>query len=231
MTHDPSVWELIVGTKQLIADKEALEEMVKYYQSTVAALEADNREYARRLDRATASNGVTTISPSLDRSERAGQRSVKETDWMCNWLHCAEDKTVLTPVEEAWREGKAQHALSLLTPIIRRQDIAESERVDAYLLQSSILRATGDLSRALSQAEKALSVATRADLHRHMGKANFYRGSCYANMDELANAFWCYTLAAHTAGYEELIQTNRDIVERTLKSIPKGDRRRQLTID
>ena len=224
MTSKSVISELIRETRKLIAEKKALEEKLKYYQSTVASLEADNQEYARRLDHANAHNATTT--PSYSRSSTR----VKNTDWMCNWLYHADDKTVLTPVEEAWKGGKPQRALSLLTPITRNTNLTESERCDAFLLLSSILRSAGDYKRALTQAEEAVHIAARAELHNHLGKANFHRGACYANMDELANAWWCYTLATHTEGHEELIQTNRDIVERMMQSIPKGDRRMQLSI-
>ena len=224
------VSELIQGTKKLVAEKEALEEKLKYYESALTSLEADNREYARRVDYANAHDTTTSSSSSQSSMQWRSFRSVKDTDWMCNWLYCTDDKTVLTPVEEAWREGKPQRALALLTPIMKDTSLTESERADCFLLLSSILRSTGDYKRALLQAEEAVCIAVGAKLHHHVGKANFHRGVCYANMDKLVNAWWCYTLAAHTEGHEELIQTNRDIVERMMQSIPKGDQRLQLSI-
>lgn len=230
MASKSVVAEIIQRTKQLVDENKSLVEKLKYYQSAVAALEADNREYARRLDTANAAISLSISSFRLSSIQYGPPRCVRDTDWLSNWLYCADDQTVLTSVEEAWREGKSQRALSLLTPIMNRSDLTETERADSYLLLCSILRSTGDCGRALSQAEEAVRIAVKADLHSQLGKANFHRGICYANMHELANAWWCYTLAAHTDGHEELIQTNRDIVERMMKGIPPGDRRLQLTI-
>ena len=215
------VLELIEGTKQLIADKTALEERLKYCQSALTALEADNREYCRRLEVADATNAAERSSRSL---------SAKDTDWISNWLYCSEDASILAPVEQAWKQGNPQRALSLLTPISNGTDLTDSQRADTHLLRSSILRSSGDSKRALEQAELALAIATKADLHDQVGKTNFHRGLCYANMHEMTNAWWCYTLAMHTDGHEELIQTNRDIAKRMMRSVDEDGIQLRLSI-
>ena len=213
------VLELIEGTQQLIADKTDLEERLKYCQSALIALEADNREYARRLKVADDTNAAVCSSQSLVAMQKGPSRYVKDTDWISNWLYCSEDASILTPVEQAWKQGNPQRALSLLTPISNGADLTDSQRVDTHLLRSSILRSSGDSQRGLKQAELALAIATNADLHDQIGKTNFHRGLCYANMHEMTNAWWCYTLAMHTDGHEELIQTNRDIAKRMMRSV------------
>jgi len=56
-------------------------------------------------------------------------------------------------------------------------------------------------------------MARRHQLWGLAGKAQFFRGLCVLDHGSVADAGWCFTLAAHTEGYAKLVQRYSEIAE------------------
>lgn len=207
----------------LITDREQLRIALTYAESAISELETQNRELDVLLSKTQA---ALTIA-----SELPGSKIASQTSWIGGtWLSCPTATPFLTPVESAWQQGQAQKALASLTLILSQQDITHSQRIDAELLFSAILRSSGDIRQALVHAEKSLSLAEKTQRYDLVGKAQFHRGLCHLYDNRYANARWCFVLASHTPGHEELVAINLKMTEQRLLELPPDDSRRSLSM-
>lgn len=218
----------------LAADRNYLQEKLKYTISTIAQLEAQNQELSRLLAETQAKvNSIIELVPTTNLELIASlppiPNLVPGTSWIRGtWLSSPPNESFLIPIESAWQEGHSQHALNLLSLAVKSKDITSSQWVEATLIFSAIIRSAGDPRRALPYVEAGLSVATLAQLHDLVGKAHFHQGLCYLHLERYADARWCFVLAAHTAGHEELIDINTRIAEQKISELPPHHAGRKL---
>lgn len=92
------------------------------------------------------------------------------------------------------------------------------------------MRSNSQLLEALTHAEEALTMATKANLHGLVGKAQFHRGMCFLYQNCHANARWCFVLAGHTEGHSEIVEIHRHIAEENLEKLPVGHPGRDISL-
>lgn len=207
---------------RLVADRDQLQTALTYAHSTISELEAQNRELDLLLSKAQA----YVQGSSQDRSSEIPGK----TSWICGtWLSSPIATPFLTPVESAWQNGQVQEALKLLSLIMLQQNITNSQRVEAGLLFSAMMRSSGNIGEALVHAEGSLSIAKVAQLYDLVGKAQFHRGLCYFYMDRYADARWCFVRASHTPGHNQIVAVNREMAERKMSELTSDDPRRTLS--
>ena len=192
-------------------------------QSAILELETHNRELDILLSKTQAA-----LRSAL---QVRGPQIPLKTSWIGGtWLSCPTATPLLTPVESAWQQGQAQKALASLTQILHQQDVTHSQRINAELLFSAILRSSGDVRQALSHTETSLSLAKETQQYDLVGKAQFHRGLCYLYENRYADARWCFVLASHTPGHQELVAINLEMTEQRLLELPSDDPRRSLSL-
>jgi tetratricopeptide (TPR) repeat protein len=207
---------------RLASDRDQLQTALTYAHSTISELEAQNRELDLLLSKAQA---------HLQASPQGRSSKIPwQTSWICGtWLSSPKATPFLTPVESAWQHGQVQEALKLLSLILLQQDITNSQRVEAGLLFSAMMRSSGNAGQALVHAEKSLSIAKEAQLYDLVGKAQFHLGLCYFYEEKYADARWCFVRASHTPGHNEMVAVNREMAEQRMSELPSDDQRRTLS--
>ena len=210
---------------QVINDRDSLKIKMRYAESTIRELHAQNRELhcllrcAQDTVRSSDLGKPTQIHPrDLDLSHTP--------TWIGGtWLSVAKTMPLLAESEAAWQTGKSQQALALLTSILHEEGLKPSHRVTAGLLYSAILRSNGDLEGALHCAEENLNIAQETEQIPLAGKAQFHRGLCCLYLDRYVDARWCFVLASHTEGHAELIQEYLIMTQRKIGELAVGDPR------
>lgn len=204
------------AVERLITERDNLREEAKYAQSTILQLDAQNKRLDRLLTQAYASlqNPIEVVPATTSSPKSSWVRSV--------WLSSTANQTLLKPVETAWQKGETQQALITLNMILNLENLTYSKRVEATLLQAAIVSYSGHSDQALAQIEDALKMAEEKQLDDLVGKAHFIRGRCCLDMRRYADARWCFTLASHTKGYEDLIETNMQYAEQQMNKLPAG---------
>lgn len=210
--------------KLLILERDDLLEERKYAQSTILELEAQTIRSDRLLSQALAALETTIETvPAF--------KSPPKARWIRSiWLSSTANPTLLKPVETAWQRGDTQQALILLKLILKRENLTNGQRVEAILLQATIMTCSEQSNEALLLIEDALKIATAKQLDDLVGKAQFIRGRCYVDLKRYADAKWCFVLASHTKGYEALIETNMHFAKELIGELPAGDVGRKLTL-
>ena len=222
--------EIYLHLTQIISDRDRLQVELKYAESTIVELDAQNRELHRLLKsaqdalRSSDDKTPTQIHPrDLDLSHRA--------EWIGGvWLSCANTTPQLGEAEAAWKGGKPQQALAMLTSILREGGLKPGHRINVLLLSSAILRCNGDFVGALHLAEESLSLAVQIDQRQLGGKAQFHRGLCCLYLDRFADARWCFVLASYTEGHAAIIQEFLMMAERELSKLASGDPRADFSL-
>lgn len=199
----------------LIAERNQVQEELKYVRLACVELHSQNEQLQQLLCEAHDALPPTE-NPSHD-------QNLTSSTWVGGtWLTPSIKIPALVPVQDAWLGGKTQQALALLTEILVQKDLAPYERIEAGLLLSAIMRSSGDLARALTHTEICLRIAEKYELPESVGKSQFHRGLCYFYQDRYADARWCFVLASHTKGHQDLIAINMQMVEEKMKSLPSG---------
>lgn len=208
------------GVEILITERDNLREELKYAQSTILELEAQNMRLDHLLTKAQACLSTAEIFPAAE----------PPTPWIFSiWLSSTTNPTLLGPAEKAWQKGATQEALVLLHMLLNSENLTNSQHVEAKLLQATIMSFSGHSDRALPQVEDALEIAKEKQLNELVGKAQFIRGRCCVDLKRFADARWCFALASHTKGYESLIETNMQSAEVLLGQLPARDIGRSLS--
>ena len=198
-----------------MAERVQLQEELKYTRSACTELHSQN-EYLQRLLREAQEALPPREGPNHFQTSPG-------TTWVGGtWLSPSPSIPSLVPIQKAWLSGKTQSALALLTETIVLKDFVPNERIEAGLLLSTIMRSSGDLARALTHAEISLSIARKEELQDLEGKAQFHRGLCYFYQDRYADARWCFTLASHTRGHQDLVEINMRMAEEKIQQLPFG---------
>lgn len=212
------------AVEALVTERDNLREQAKYAQSTILQLEAQNMRLDRLLTQAQAC--LQTVIGVLPEA-----KSSPNTSWVRGiWLSSTANSTLLDPVEKAWQKGDTQQALILLHLILNRENLTNSQRVETILLQATIMCYSGHADQALDQVEDVLKIAEEKQLDDLVGKAQFIRGRCCIDLKRYADARWCFALASHTRGYEELVETNMQFAEQKLNELPMGHDGRRLDL-
>ena len=147
------------------------------------------------------------------------------------WLSSPEEYPGLLSVENTWRNGHLQQALSQMPTLIDRKDFGVRHQINARLLLSSIIQSSShNFQVALQWAEEALRMASEEQRLRDLaGKAQFHRGLCYYYLGEYANARWCLILASHLEDHEQWILDFQQKVEQYLEDLPERDAKRSVS--
>ena len=147
------------------------------------------------------------------------------------WLSSPDEYPGLWPVENMWRNGHLQRALSQMPTLIEREDFGVRHQVNARLLLSAMIQSSShDYPDALRWAEEALRMASQdQQLLDLAGKAQFHRGLCYYYLGEYGNAKWCLTLVSHLEDHEQWVLDFQLKVEQYLKDLPEGDANRSVS--
>ena len=205
----------------LVTERDNLREHVKYSESTIHELEAQNNRLERLLTQALACLQVPI--------ETVPAAASQKTSWIRSiWLASTANPTLLKPVETAWQRGETQQALIILQRILNRENLTSCQRVEATLLHATIVSHSGHSDQVLPQIEDALKIAKEKQLDELVGKAHFIRGRCCVDLKRYADARWCFALASHTKGYEDLIETNMQFAEQQINDLPAGHVGRKL---
>lgn len=214
--------EILATLAQMVSDRDRLQIELTYSKSTISELEAQNREYHRLLSAAQEAlllirpaKPAQTVSPD---AQRIGG----------TWVSSLTTAALLSPAEAAWKSGKTQQALALLTPFFG-QEHAHNIRIDAGLLRCAILRSSGDIAGALRHAEETLRLATNTCQHTLIGKAQFHRGLCCLYLNRYADAKWCFVLASHTEGHADLVEESLQMAIEKWEELAPGNPNRNLS--
>lgn len=208
----------------LILERDNLREEAKYAQSTILHLDTLNRRLDHLLAQAQA-----CIQTSLEILP-ATTSSLNGTWIHSVWRSSTENPALLKPVETAWQKGETQQALILLHLVLNREHLTNGQRVEATLLEATIMSYSGHSEQALPRVEAALKLAEEKQLNDLVGKAHFIRGRCFVDLKRYADARWCFALASYTKGYEDLVETNMQFVEQLISKLPAGHVGRSLNL-
>ena len=221
------------------AERDTLRAKLNYSQSAIIELQRQIRELDELLTEAnerlrereeppsSISATPSTVHPDSPRVSYASTKSSRTNvgaTWIGGtWRAGGTEHAIIRSAEAVWQAGSAQRALEMLDPLVVGNNTAPAEHVSACLLVSSILRTAAQLERALQYTEKALEAARKHDLHALIGKTQFHRALCLLHLNRYADAAWCFVLASHTKGYEELAELNRIMAEKKRDDLPAGD--------
>jgi len=208
---------------QLIHERNTLLTELQYAHSTITELTSQCIETERLCtlaqnalkDRPTPTKPkAATPFPSTPRPTNKA-RNPQPSSWICEtWLLLTTTTpSLLGPSETAWSTGHPQHALNHLSTLLSRPNLLPHDRINAKLLRAAILHTWEQTDGALNYADEALGMARRHQLWGLAGKAQFFRGLCFLDHGSVADAGWCFTLAAHTEGYAKLVQRYSEIAE------------------
>ncbi len=220
------VEELTRDLRKIVKDRDELRKErddirieLLYAKTAVAELENQNLDLDRML----------TIAHS-QLSEHVPKDSSTPTPktFIGSWLSSPEEYPGLLSVENMWRNGHFQQALSQMPTLIERKDFGVRHQINARLLLSSIIQSsTHNYQVALQWAEEALRMAFEEQQLRDLaGKAQFHRGLCYYFLGEYANARWCLIMASHLEDHEQWILDFQQKVEQYLEELPERDAKR-----
>ncbi|KAL8907625.1 MAG: hypothetical protein Q9207_001276 [Kuettlingeria erythrocarpa] len=201
----------LVGTIQyLLEERTGLEQRLFFAERTVQEL-SQQAQYANTLAR-EAQQSAATATIAGDQRAKAMARG-KPSTWIGgSWL--APSEPILAPAEKMWQAGNAQGALVATSALLSRHNLTMSEDVHTHLFTSAILRAVGDPAQASKHAEDALVIAKEADSYMLASKSELYRGLCFVQQQRYAQAQWCFVLASHLDGYQDLLEGNREFAEK-----------------
>ena len=232
---DSELAQLLVA---MTADRDTLRAKLNYSRSTIVELQRQIRqldelltEANKRSNRRDEPSGSIPATPSTlhidsprpSNTTGRSNRTTRGANWIGGALQMgATEDITIQHAEEVWQAGSAQRALEMLNPFLMVDTTAPADHVNASLLVSSILRNAGQLERALQFTEEALEAGRKHDLHALIGKTQFHRGLCLLTLKRYADAAWCFVLASHTEGYEELAELNRTIAEKKRDELPIG---------
>lgn len=205
------------AVEALVTERDNLREQAKYAQSTILQLEAQNLRLDHLLTQAQAclQTPIETVPAA---------KPSPNTTWIRGiWLSSTANSTLLAPVETAWQKGDSQQALVQLHLILNRgENLTTSQRVETKLLHAAIMCYSGRSYQALDEVEEVLKRAEEKQLSDLVGKAQFVRGRCCLDLERYADARWCFALAAHTRGYERVVESNLLFAERKINALPTG---------
>ncbi|KAL8671734.1 MAG: hypothetical protein Q9168_003779 [Polycauliona sp. 1 TL-2023] len=154
---------------------------------------------------------------------------VKPSTWIGgSWLAPSVD--ILMPAEKLWQNGDCNGALQCVDAVLRRHDMTVEDDFHANLLVSAIKRASGDFGQASKCAEDALVIARHAEDYMLASKAHFHRAFCFFGQDRYAQARFCFALASHLDGYQELIEVNSLLAEEKCRKSPLDHPGRRLDL-
>lgn len=215
----PNSQEILAALKSIVSERDALRHELSVAKQTITELELQNTEFDRLLT--IAHKQFYTLDPPR------GPVSPLRKSWIGTWLTSPLDHPSLSPVEEAWRSGRLQQALTMMPALLAREDLGEYHHVNCRLLYSALIQSSGsDFSIALQYAEEALQIATHQKLHQLVGKAHFHRGLCYLYIGEPAKAKWCFILSSHLDYHEDIIEECRLSAEKEVDALPAEDPKR-----
>lgn len=245
---------------ELVTQLQDAKAKLRYAQSTICQLELQNKELDSMLGKAyTLLLGQTSkarLNKSADRAQNTAP-SISEVSLVpsncqdlliepeytssCNanpvwinstWLVLPQNKALLGPTEAAWHSSEKQKALCLVSMAMVAKNILPERRVDAHLLASEIVRSAADgVKQSLHFADLGLQFARENDLYDMIGKAQFYRGLCFLQMEMYADASWCFMLASHTDGFKDQVQCYRAVAEKSRLFLCSTDPRRTISPD
>lgn len=218
----PESQEILAALKSIVSERDALRNELSIARQTITELELQNTEFDRLLTKAH--KQFYTLDPH--------KKPVcpPRKSWIGTWLSSPLDYPSLTPVEEVWRNGHLQQALTMMPALLAREDLGEYHHVNCRLLYSALIQSSGsDFLIALQYAEGALKIATDQKLHQLVGKAHFHRGLCYLYMGEPAKAKWCFILSSHLDYHEMIIEECRISAEKEVNALPDDDPKRSAT--
>ena len=221
--------EVFAQIKELVADRDRRENELstelRYAQSANQELASQNDELCKRLSLA-----LSLIKSLLPNQDLTGEDSLLQEVAGTN---CPSSKEpLLQVVDEHLKNGSAQQALIALKPI--RANFAQyttPQRIEAELLQCGILRHAKQLVEARSCAENALRMAQDHGLRDLAGKAQYYRGLCFKDNFQFANAKWCYVLASHQDEVSDVVNVDMQLLDWALKSEPASSPKRFVSLD
>ncbi|KAL8997215.1 MAG: hypothetical protein Q9169_003481 [Polycauliona sp. 2 TL-2023] len=200
LDQNPSYEDLLTTVQFLMNDNKALKQRVSLAVKMIPEI-FDQGRYA------------SASRPAVPRL------AVKPSTWIAGpWLAPSVD--VLLPAEKLWQGGNANGALECVDSVLCRHDLTTSEDVHANLMVSAIKRASGDLAQASKCAEDALVIARDAGDHMLASKAQFYRAFCFFSQERYMQAKFCFALASHLDGYQELIGVNSLLVDELCRKLP-----------
>ena len=215
------------GIYALESERDDLDIKLTYAQSTIFALLRQIRELdmvvetqAELLKRAESlldginSNPNAASTPSASPLIQSSTRSTG-TDWIGgNWLIIPANNYLLGPTEAAWKQGKTQEALNLLTAVLKRDDLDPAEEIEVNLLLAAIIRSSGHPKRALEFVEKALRLSDEFGLVEVVGKIQYHRGLCFLYLSNYTDASWCFVLASSTEGHAQQVEAQWEVAEK-----------------
>lgn len=202
--------EFVSAAKALIDERDRLQSELAYYKSAVDVLQLQNKWYAERLK---------TDNFSLD--DRLPSEKTPDVHWVAgNFLYQPSIDHYLKDSVDAYQDNSAQRAMALLSLKINTGNLMDAQRVNAQLLLTAILRASGTtrdseelMQRALALADDALLIAEEMEDCTWVCKAHFHRGLCYLHLNRWADARWSFVLASGADGYSELAELQREHVD------------------
>ncbi|MCJ1454798.1 hypothetical protein MMC28_005151 [Mycoblastus sanguinarius] len=208
---------------KLISERDQLRMELAYARSTIVELETQNVEFTRLLSNAHAALQACDAKPFVFPSPKR---------WIGTWHSSPSEYPELAPIEDAWENGRLQHALSQMPAQLERTDLGHRHRINARLLYSALIQSSGDnFNSALLYAEEACQIAMEVNMQELAGKAQFHRGLCYYYLKEYANSRWCFVLCSHLDEHEQTVQECRVKAEQNIEQLPVGDEKRFVSPD
>lgn len=208
--------EFAIATKQLLEERDRLENELAYCRSAVDALRSQNERYCAMLR-----SSVST----LDEVSDLGNAS--DMQWVAgNFLYQPSVDLYLKESIDVYQHNSAQRAIALLSLKISTGNLTDAQRVNAQLLLTAIMRSSGTnsgadqlMEKALMIADDALQIAEKMEDHSWACKAHFHRGHCYLHLRKFADAHWSFILASGAEGYSELAELQRQHVHNILDGL------------
>lgn len=210
--------------QQIINERDYLRKELALAKQSILELEFQNIELYRMLTNAHKQlylhdpTRISTVS--------------SPKSWIGTWQTSPEEFPALTGVENTWRNGHLQRALSQMPQMLERKDFGHRHRVNARLLYSALIQTSGgNYHAALHYAEEGLRIASEFKLHELAGKAQFHRGLCYLYLSEPAKAKWCFILASHLQDHAQTIEECQTKTENQIHGLPLSDPKRSIGTD
>ena len=215
--------KIIRERDELRNERDEIRKELLYAKTAVVELENQNLELDRMLKIAQ-----TQLSEHVPKRSSIPAPKVS----IGTWLSSPDEYPGLWPVENMWRNGHLQQALSQMPTLIEREDFGVCHQINARLLLSSMIQSSShNYQDALRWAEEALRMASQEQqLLDLAGKAQFHRGICYYYLGEYANAKWCLTLVSYLEDHEQWVLDFQDKIEQYLKDLPEGDSKRSVSV-
>ena len=214
--------KIIRERDELRNERDEIRKELLYAKTAVVELENQNLELDRMLK--IAQSQLAEHIP-----KRSSTPALKDS--IGTWLSSPDEYPGLLSVENTWRNGHLQEALSQMPTLIEREDFGIRHQINARLLLSSMIQSSShNYPLALRWAEEALRMASQEQqLLDLAGKAQFHRGLCYYFLGEYANAKWCLTLVSHLEDHEKWALDFQQKVQQYLEDLPEGDAKRSVS--